>query len=112
MKKEAEPEHNCASTFLNSIRGMDPTWATKIEALIEERHLNDTQALGSLCVYALDTDQYLIVPDHPYFTEGNIQPTGSKLVCPVCDHVFERQYPGQPVCSNKCAETYYARQAG
>lgn len=108
--KQRELEHDCAATFLNSMRGMDPTWDAKIQALIEEMHLNETQALGSLCAFALDTDQYLIVPDHPFFHGDNIPAKGTKLVCPICDHEFERQYPGQPVCSNECAEKFYAQK--
>jgi hypothetical protein len=109
--KEPKDNHDCAVDFLKSMRALSPTWDAKITALMEERGLNATQALGSLAAFALDTDQYLVVPDHPYFNDVHMRPTGSKMICPVCDGEFELKYPGQPVCSNQCAQAFYANKA-
>ena len=105
--KIPKTEHDCGAAFITTLQTLSPAWRDKIQALMEERHLTPTQALGSLAAFALDTGQYLIVPDHPFFHDQTLRPAGTHQLCPVCEKEWELLYPGQPVCSNACAAAFY-----
>lgn len=110
-KQPKVEKHDCAEKFLNDLGSLSPTWKLKIAALMDERSFTASQALGSLAAFALDTDQYLVVPDHQFFNDIHVRPAGTRMLCPVCDREFELQYPGQPICGNDCSVAYYAKQA-
>jgi len=105
-----EPAHDCAQHFLKDLCDMSPTWKLKIDALMEERGFNHAQALGNLAVFALDTDNYLVINDHPFFNDVKVRPQGTKARCPSCQQDYVLDYPGRPYCSNRCADQARAAQ--
>ena len=92
-----------ATLILSHMRTLEPAWDAKIQALLDERHFSDRQALMSLAAYTLDSDQHMQIPgDHPAFAP-NFIPAGSTAKCPVCQKDYTLLYPGMPFCGNACA---------
>lgn len=92
------------------IASLDPLWSDEIEVMRKERGWDDLQILGALCGYTLEQQAHMWIPQHPFFSDNHI-PAGARQVCVVCDKEWIVAYPGQPVCSNACAEAYYAKKS-
>lgn len=91
-----------ATTLLEYIGGMDPTWADRIQITKSEFHYDDLQTAGAYIANALEAGAHTIIPRHPFFEPG-FTPPNEKHVCPQCHQPFSPAYPGQPLCSNECA---------
>lgn len=99
----------CAKVIVAFFCGLDPGWAAKIDAVRDERHFTDEQICMLFMANTLDQDQHMVLPsDHPFFTAEHM-PQGREGICPECLKPFERQYPGQPLCGNECANRFYTR---
>lgn len=99
-----------AALVLEYLSSLDPQWRIRIQVAQEERHWDKLQTLCQLAAYTLEQNAHLWIPPHPAF-EADYHPTGSTALCPVCQKEFISRYPGQPFCSNSCAQVSRGEQS-
>ncbi len=99
-----------ATTLLEYIGGLDPTWAERIQITRSEYHYDDLQTAGSYIANQLEAGAHTVLPRHPFFEPG-VEVTSGPHICPQCHNTFDPLYIGQPVCGNACAALYYAQKA-
>jgi len=93
-----------ASAFLLKwIRGIDPTYASHIDAARDEYAWSARQMIGAWCAYILENDLYMQVPTNPFFEPGFTGTGGGAATCSMCGTSFTVAYPGQHLCGNTCA---------
>jgi hypothetical protein len=95
-----------ARLVLNFMTQMDPTWGDRIKVVEGERGWEPLQIIAALIANTLDREEHMNVQEHPIF-QANFISTGSGNLCPVCGKEWTAEYPGQPVCSNECAQRHY-----
>jgi hypothetical protein len=98
--------NKAAGVVLEYIGTLDPTWAERIQITKDEFQYDDLQCVGAYVANQLDAGLHTVIPRHPFFEPGFVPPQDGH-VCPVCKLDFKPLYPGQPVCSNQCAATFY-----
>lgn len=93
-----------AQKMLDYISGLDPAWSERLVALREERHgLSALKTLALLCCYTLESGNHMSIPALPQLMDDFV-PAGAERECPYCQTPYRLAYPGQPFCSNLCAE--------
>jgi hypothetical protein len=96
-----------AKILLPFIASLDPLWRDEIDCMKQERGFDDLQCLGALVGYTLEQQAHMWIPRHPFFSDTHMA-AGTKRECPECHKEWIVAYPGQPVCSNRCAASYHA----
>lgn len=104
-KREVDSLDAAAEVLLDHVRGLDPTYAARIQAKIDEQHLTAYQVLGAFCGYVLDNSLHMQLPQHPLFRQG-ATPTPLRQRCAYagCNKTFAAQWPGQRYCSFVCTQ--------
>jgi len=95
-----------ATVVLAYIGQLDPTWAERIQITKSEFRYDDLQCLGAYVANQLEAGLHTVIPRHQFFEPG-FEPKPEGHICPVCEQSWTPEYAGQPVCSNKCAQTFY-----
>ena len=96
-----------ATTLLEYISSLDPTFAERIQITKDEFHYDDLQTAGAYIANELEAGRHTLVPRHPFFEPGYAPPPKEGVECPVCHNKYNPEYPGQAMCGNACALTYY-----
>lgn len=101
--------NRAAATVLAYLGKLDSQWAERIQITKDEFHYDDLQTLGCYVANQLEQGLHTVIPRHPFFEPGFVEPSEG-TECPVCHDIYKPAYNGQPVCSNRCATSFYAAQ--
>ena len=91
------------------IRGRDPTYAMRLDGVMQEKHIDAKQVCGRFFSYVLRNSLQNEPVDDPFFADG-VAPTFVKMACEYCEKEFSAQWPGQRFCTPACTEL--ARKEG
>lgn len=92
-----------AATLLATwIRGLDPTYATNLDAAKETYNWTNRQLIGAMVGFMLENDLYMQVPTNPAFEPGFVA-HDINSPCEICGKPFTAAFMGQRYCGNACA---------
>ena len=96
-----------ATTLLEYVGSIDPTWASRIKVTKDEFRYDDLQVAGAYIAQVLEAGAHTVIPRNSFFDPGALSPDTTP-VCPYCHKEYVPAYPGQPFDSNECAIRYRA----
>jgi hypothetical protein len=91
------------------IRSLDPTYAMRLDGMMQERRVDAKQACGRMFSYVLRNSLQNETTDDPLFADG-AEPTPERVQCGECGTTFKARWPGDKYCKPLCTEA--ARQKG
>ena len=94
-----------ATTLLEYVGSIDPTWASRIKVTKDEFRYDDLQVAGAYIAQVLEAGAHTVIPRNSFFDPGAL-PLGESPVCPRCHETYVPEYAGKPFCSNVCAIAY------
>lgn len=95
--------NDCAEHLVSWIGTLDPMWKERLTIMRAERGFTASQMLGTCAAYVLDESLHMILVPHEAL-QPNPWRVGEQMRCQGCETLFNPKYPGQPFCSNACAE--------